>query len=56
MIIIKSYDTRYQNKQDAEIYTTFENDEKDIAYRYLNKINASHLGNTCKFWIVEEED
>ena len=43
MIIIKSYDTRYQNKQKAEIYTTFENNERDIAYRYLNKMRTSCL-------------
>jgi hypothetical protein len=54
MLIIKGYDTRYQNKQNAEIYATFENNEKSSTYRYLNKLNTSCLGNTCKFWIEEK--
>jgi hypothetical protein len=56
MLIIKGYDTRYQNKKNAEIYATFENNEKSSTYRYLNKLNTSCLGNTCKFWIEEKED
>lgn len=44
MIIIKDYDTRYQNKQNAEIYATFENNEKSRTYRYLNKMKTSCLG------------
>lgn len=55
MIIIKAYDTRYQNKQNAEIYATFENDERYIAYRYLNKMRTSCLGEFYKFWIEEKE-
>ena len=49
MIIIKGYDIRYQNKQNAEICATFENNEKSSAYCYLNKLKTSCLGNTCKF-------
>lgn len=56
MIIIKAYDTRYQNKQNAEMYAIFKNSEKLSAYRYLNKLKTSCLGNTCKFWIEEKED
>jgi hypothetical protein len=60
MIIIKGYDTRYQNKQNAEIYATFKNydpnNEKYSTYRYLNKLKTSCLGDTCKFWIEEKED
>lgn len=56
MIIIKAYDTRYQNKQNAEIYATFENNERYIAYRYLNKMRTSCLGEFYKFWIEEEEN
>jgi hypothetical protein len=52
MIIIKGYDTRHQ----TEIYATFENNEKSSAYRYLNKLKTSCLGDTCKFWIEEEEN
>lgn len=40
MIIIKGYDTRYQNKQNAEIYATFENNEKSRVYHYLNKLKT----------------
>lgn len=53
MLIIKGYDTRYSNKQNAEVYATFENNEKPSAYRYLNKLKTSCLGNVCKFWIEE---
>ena len=56
MIIIKGYNSRYQNKQNAEIYATFENNEKPSAYRYLNKLKTSCLGYTCKFWIEEKEN
>jgi hypothetical protein len=57
MIIIKGYDTRHQNKRNAEIYATFENNEKSSAYRYLSflkKINTNCLGSTFKFWIEED--
>lgn len=56
MIIIKGYNTGYQSKQNAEIYAIFKNSEKLSAYRYLNKLKTSCLGNTCKFWIEEEEN
>lgn len=55
MIIIKGYNTMYQSKRRAEIYATFENNEKPIAYRYLNKLKTGCLGNTCNFWIEEKE-
>lgn len=55
MIIIKGYDTRYSNRKNAEIYAIFENNEKPSAYRYLNKLKTSCLGNTCKIWIDESE-
>ena len=56
MIIIKGYNTRYSSKRNAEVYATFENNEKPSAYRYLNKLKTSCLGNTCKFWIEEKEN
>lgn len=56
MIIIKGYNTGYQSKQNAEIYATFENNEKPSAYHYLNKLKTNCLGNTCKFWIEEKEN
>lgn len=56
MLIIKGYDTRYQNKQNAEIYATFKNNERPSVYRYLNKLKTSCLGNYCKFWMEEKEN
>ena len=56
MIVIKGYDTRYSSKRNAEVYSTFKDDEKSSVYRYLNKLKTSCLGNTCKFWIEEKEN